>query len=66
MTVFSSPMTFNPEDNAPQELDANGIMKVIEDFIIIARVSLRDPYFALHCARVLEEDWPLQYKSTKL
>ena len=38
------------------------------DLILIARASLRDPYFALHGARVLEDDivWPLQYQRAKL
>jgi len=38
------------------------------DLIILARASLRDPYFALHAARVLEDDiiWPLQYQRAKL
>jgi len=38
------------------------------DLIIIARASLRDPYFALHAARILEDniDWPLQYQRAKL
>jgi 2,4-dienoyl-CoA reductase-like NADH-dependent reductase (Old Yellow Enzyme family) len=33
------------------------------DFIIIARASLRDPYFAMHAAYELGEsiDWPAQY-----
>jgi 2,4-dienoyl-CoA reductase-like NADH-dependent reductase (Old Yellow Enzyme family) len=32
------------------------------DLILIGRVSLRDPYFALHAATTLDEDvaWPLQ------
>ena len=38
------------------------------DLIIIARASLRDPYFALHAARLLGDDitWPLQYQRAKL
>jgi len=38
------------------------------DLILIARASLRDPYFALHAAMVLEDDidWPLQYQRAKL
>lgn len=38
------------------------------DLIIIARASLRDPYFALRAAKSLEDDidWPLQYKRAKL
>jgi 2,4-dienoyl-CoA reductase-like NADH-dependent reductase (Old Yellow Enzyme family) len=33
------------------------------DFIIIARASLRDPYFALHAAQQLGDsiEWPVQY-----
>ena len=38
------------------------------DLIIIARASLRDPYFALHAAHILGDDitWPLQYQRAKL
>ena len=38
------------------------------DLILIARASLRDPHFALHAAKVLEDDitWPLQYQRAKL
>jgi 2,4-dienoyl-CoA reductase-like NADH-dependent reductase (Old Yellow Enzyme family) len=38
------------------------------DLILIARASLRDPYFALHAARILGDDitWPLQYQRAKL
>lgn len=38
------------------------------DLILIARASLRDPYFALHAAHALGEDvaWPVQYKRAKL
>jgi 2,4-dienoyl-CoA reductase-like NADH-dependent reductase (Old Yellow Enzyme family) len=38
------------------------------DLILIARASLRDPYFALHAARELGEDieWPKQYRRAKL
>jgi len=38
------------------------------DLILIARASLRDPHFALHAARILEDDieWPLQYQRAKL
>jgi 2,4-dienoyl-CoA reductase-like NADH-dependent reductase (Old Yellow Enzyme family) len=37
------------------------------DLIIIARESLRDPYFPLHAARILGDDiaWPIQYKRAK-
>ena len=37
------------------------------DFIIIARASLRDPYFALNAAKILNDDieWPLQYLRAK-
>lgn len=37
------------------------------DLILIARASLRDPYFALHAAKTLEEDisWPIQYHRAK-
>ncbi len=38
------------------------------DLIFIARASLRDPYFALHAGRILEDEieWPLQYQRAKL
>ena len=37
------------------------------DLILIARASLRDPYFALHAAKNLDEDisWPIQYLRAK-
>lgn len=39
----------------------------LADLILIARASLRDPYFALHAAKTLEEDisWPIQYHRAK-
>jgi 2,4-dienoyl-CoA reductase-like NADH-dependent reductase (Old Yellow Enzyme family) len=38
------------------------------DLIIIARASLRDPYFAFNAAKILGDDieWPVQYKRAKL
>jgi len=38
------------------------------DLILIARESLRDPYFPLHAAHILGDDidWPLQYKRAKV
>jgi 2,4-dienoyl-CoA reductase-like NADH-dependent reductase (Old Yellow Enzyme family) len=38
------------------------------DLVLIARASLRDPYFALHAAKELGEDieWPKQYRRAKL
>jgi 2,4-dienoyl-CoA reductase-like NADH-dependent reductase (Old Yellow Enzyme family) len=38
------------------------------DLILIARASLRDPYFAMHAAKILQDDivWPLQYQRAKL
>ena len=47
-----------------EEILANGQT----DLILIARASLRDPYFALHGARLLEDNiaWPLQYQRAKL
>ncbi len=38
------------------------------DLVIIARASLRDPYFAFHAARFLGDDitWPVQYGRAKL
>lgn len=37
------------------------------DLIIIARASLRDPYFAIHAAHALGDDidWPVQYQRAK-
>ena len=37
------------------------------DLVIIARESLREPYFALNAAKVLKDDigWPLQYLRAK-
>jgi len=37
------------------------------DLILIARASLRNPYFALHAARDLGDDvtWPIQYGRAK-
>lgn len=48
---------------------AEGILEKGEaDLILIARESLREPYFALHAAKVLGDDiaWPLQYQRAKL
>lgn len=38
------------------------------DLILLARASLRDPYFALHAAHELGDDveWPVQYRRAKL
>lgn len=38
------------------------------DLILIARASLRDPYFGLNAARILNDDidWPLQYARAKI
>ena len=44
MTVSSSAVAFNPDDNAPQELDANGIMKVIADFKSAAQKAHQSGY----------------------
>jgi 2,4-dienoyl-CoA reductase-like NADH-dependent reductase (Old Yellow Enzyme family) len=37
------------------------------DLIIIARESLRDPYFALHAAKIMDEEvsWPVQYERAR-
>jgi len=43
-TFSSSGIAFNPEDNAPQELDANGIMKVIADFKAAAQKAHQSGY----------------------
>lgn len=42
--------------------------KGLADLILIARASLRDPYFALNAARILGDDfsWPLPYQRAKL
>ena len=44
------------------------LVKEQADLILIARASLRDPYFALNAAIILGDDieWPLQYKRAKL
>jgi 2,4-dienoyl-CoA reductase-like NADH-dependent reductase (Old Yellow Enzyme family) len=44
------------------------LIKEQADLIFIARASLRDPYFALHAAKVSGDDitWPLQYTRAKL
>ena len=38
------------------------------DLILYARESLRQPYFPLHAAKVLDVDleWPLQYERAKI
>jgi 2,4-dienoyl-CoA reductase-like NADH-dependent reductase (Old Yellow Enzyme family) len=38
------------------------------DLILLARTSLREPYFALHAAHILGDDitWPKQYQRAKL
>jgi 2,4-dienoyl-CoA reductase-like NADH-dependent reductase (Old Yellow Enzyme family) len=38
------------------------------DLVLFARESLRDPYFALHAAKILGDDiqWPLQYERAKI
>lgn len=38
------------------------------DLILLARTSLREPYFALHAAHMLDDDitWPKQYQRAKL
>jgi 2,4-dienoyl-CoA reductase-like NADH-dependent reductase (Old Yellow Enzyme family) len=43
------------------------LQKEQADIILIARESLRDPYFALNAAKVLGDDmeWPLQYLRAK-
>jgi len=42
--------------------------KAQADLIIIARASLREPYFALHSSKVLGTDinWPVQYQRAKV
>jgi 2,4-dienoyl-CoA reductase-like NADH-dependent reductase (Old Yellow Enzyme family) len=46
----------------------NILSKGEADLILIARESLRKPYFAFHAAQVLNDDieWPLQYMRAKL
>jgi 2,4-dienoyl-CoA reductase-like NADH-dependent reductase (Old Yellow Enzyme family) len=38
------------------------------DLILIARESLRDPYFPLHAGKILDDEgeWPVQYERAKL
>lgn len=43
-TISASALAYNPEDNAPEELDLNGINKVIDDFKIAAQRSLQAGY----------------------
>ncbi len=43
-TISASALAYNPEDNAPKELDLNGINKVIDDFKIAAQRSLKAGY----------------------
>ena len=52
------------EENQAEAILSNGQA----DLILIARASLRDPYFALHAASTLKEDiaWPLQYQRAKI
>ncbi len=51
-TVAPSAIAFNPEDNAPQALDGDGIRKVISDFKMAAIRSLQAGYkvVELHAA----------------
>jgi 2,4-dienoyl-CoA reductase-like NADH-dependent reductase (Old Yellow Enzyme family) len=44
------------------------LVKGQADLILIARASLRDPYFALNAAKTLGDniEWPLQYKRAQL
>jgi 2,4-dienoyl-CoA reductase-like NADH-dependent reductase (Old Yellow Enzyme family) len=44
------------------------LVKGQADLILIARASLRDPYFALHAAKEIGDDidWPIQYTRAKL
>lgn len=46
----------------------NILAKGEADLVLIARESLRTPYFAFHAAQVLNDDieWPLQYLRAKL
>ena len=55
---------FITEVNQAEEI----LAKEQADLILLARASLRDPYFALHAAHELGEDvsWPVQYKRAKL
>lgn len=52
--------------------DAKQAEEILEkeqaDLILIARASLRDPYFALNAAKILGDDidWPLQYQRAKM
>jgi 2,4-dienoyl-CoA reductase-like NADH-dependent reductase (Old Yellow Enzyme family) len=44
ITVAPSALAFNPDDDAPQELDKNGIEKVIHDFKVAAQRALQAGY----------------------
>lgn len=43
-TVAPSPIAFNPGENLPQELDAEGIRKVVDDFKTAARRAVQVGY----------------------
>ena len=43
-TVSSSAIAFNPEDNAPQALDTDGIKKIVADFKAAAQRALQAGY----------------------
>lgn len=43
-TVAPSAVAFNPEDDIPEELDTNGILKVIADFKVAASRALQAGY----------------------
>lgn len=46
-TVSASPLSFNPEDRAPEELDAAGIKKVISDFKNAAERAFKAGYLVI-------------------
>jgi 2,4-dienoyl-CoA reductase-like NADH-dependent reductase (Old Yellow Enzyme family) len=62
--IMTGAVGFITEVNQAEEI----LAKEQADLILLARASLRDPYFALHAAHELGEDvsWPVQYKRAKL
>jgi 2,4-dienoyl-CoA reductase-like NADH-dependent reductase (Old Yellow Enzyme family) len=62
--ILTGAVGFITEVNQAEEILSKGQA----DLILLARASLRDPYFALHAAHELGEDveWPVQYRRAKL
>jgi 2,4-dienoyl-CoA reductase-like NADH-dependent reductase (Old Yellow Enzyme family) len=61
--ILTGAVGFITEVQQAEEILAKGQA----DLVLLARASLRDPYFALHAAHELGEDveWPVQYKRAK-